>query len=227
MGNPISPTIADLAMETLLDTVIPLLKFKLPFLKKYVDDLLLALPANQLNHVLEIFNSYNEHIQFTYEIESNKRLPLLDMTLRRQKNQSIKTEWYMKPIASGRFLNYYSFHPLHHKINMAKNCIRRVDKLSTNLQNYDKARIIYKQLSLNNYPKALRNRLISRMQENITAPRETPDENLEHTYRSIPYIPYLSNRIDKCLKNEYKYRRCKSYVRDIKTVRQLFTNWLD
>ncbi|XP_055526059.1 uncharacterized protein LOC129728069 [Wyeomyia smithii] len=225
MGNPISPTLADLVMETLLDTVIPLLTFKPPFLKKYVDDLLLALPANQLNHVLETFNSYNEHIQFTYEMENNRRLPFLDMTLIRQENQSIKTEWYMKPIASGRFLDYFSFHPLHHKINMAKNFIRRVDKLSTNLQNDDKARIIHKQLRLNNYPKALINRLISRMQENITAPQETPSENLEYTYRSIPYIPHLSNRIDKHLKNDYKHIRLAH--RNIKTVKQLFTNVKD
>ncbi|XP_055525302.1 uncharacterized protein LOC129718508 [Wyeomyia smithii] len=219
MGNPLSPIIADLVMETLLDTVTQSLNFKPPFIKKYVDDLLLAIPESQIGHVLETFNSYNEHIQFTYEMENNKRLPFLDMTLIRQENQKIQTEWYMKPISSGRFLDYNSFHPLHQKINMAKNFIRRVDKLSTHLQDADKARIIHQQLSLNNYPKSLRNRLINRRQENIITLQESSDENLKYTYRSIPYIPYLSNRIDKHLKNEYKNIRLAH--RNIKTVGQL------
>ncbi|XP_055522574.1 uncharacterized protein LOC129716759 [Wyeomyia smithii] len=174
MGNPLSPIIADLVMETLLDTVTQSLNFKPPFIKKYVDDLLLAIPESQIGHVLETFNSYNEHIQFTYEMENNKRLPFLDMTLIRQENQKILTEWYMKPIASGRFLDYNSFHPLHQKINMAKNFIRRVDKLSTHLQDADKARIIHQQLSLNNYPKSLRNRLINRRQETLLHHKNHP-----------------------------------------------------
>ncbi|XP_055542748.1 uncharacterized protein LOC129728337 [Wyeomyia smithii] len=226
MGNPLSPIIADLVMETLLDTVTQSLNFKPPFIKKYVDDLLLAIPESQIGHVLETFNSYNEHIQFTYEMENNKRLPFLDMTLIRQENQKIQTEWYMKPIASGRFLDYNSFpQELHQKINMAKNFIRRVDKLSTHLQDADKARIIHQQLSLNNYPKSLRNRFINRRQENIITPQESSDENLKYTYRSITYIPYLSNRIDKHLKNEYKNKRLAH--RNTKTVGQLLTNVKD
>ncbi|XP_053685968.1 uncharacterized protein LOC128735511 [Sabethes cyaneus] len=98
MGNPLSPTLAELVMETLLDTVTKSLSFKPPFIKKYVDDLLMAIPIDEQDHVLKTFNNYNEHLQFTYELEIDKKLPFLDMTLIRQEDQKIKTEWYMKPI---------------------------------------------------------------------------------------------------------------------------------
>lgn len=34
-------------------------------------------------------------------------------------NQTVKTEWYMKPIASGRFHNYYSAHSMKQKVSVA------------------------------------------------------------------------------------------------------------
>ncbi|XP_053698945.1 uncharacterized protein LOC128745905 [Sabethes cyaneus] len=44
MGNPLSPALADLVMETLLDYVIEAIDIPIPFIKKYVDDLITALP---------------------------------------------------------------------------------------------------------------------------------------------------------------------------------------
>ncbi|XP_058815363.1 uncharacterized protein LOC131678929 [Topomyia yanbarensis] len=228
MGNPLSPALADLIMETLLDTVTRTLNCKPAFIKKFVDDLLLAIPMDQLNHVLQTFNSYNEHIQFTYETEVDKKIPFLDLLLIRTDTQTIKSEWYIKPIASGRFLDYYSFHPLHQKLNMAQNFIQKVTHLSTNLQANEKSQIIHQQLSLNNYPRNLRNRLINRMHErnhsNILIPPAN-EETLQYTYRSIAYIPHLSNKIDKHLKNDYKNIRLAHH--NTRTVRHLFTKLKD
>lgn len=46
-----------------------MLNIPLSFLRKFVDDLITAIPLNQLQHVLEVFNGYDVHIQFTYELE--------------------------------------------------------------------------------------------------------------------------------------------------------------
>ncbi|XP_055527748.1 uncharacterized protein LOC129720313 [Wyeomyia smithii] len=134
MGNPLSPVLADLVMENLLDSVLRILDFKPPFIWKYVDDLMMSIPPDKIQQDMDIFNKHNPHIQFTYELGIDKRIPFLDMLLIRTDDQQIKTEWFMKPIASGRLLNYNSQHPLHQKINVAMNFINRVQRLSTNLK---------------------------------------------------------------------------------------------
>ncbi|XP_062709972.1 uncharacterized protein LOC134288627 [Aedes albopictus] len=229
MGNPLSPSIEDWVMETLLDTVIRMLKIPLPFLRKFVDDLITAIPLNQLQHVLETFNSYDVHIQFTYELEVDNKLPFLDMLLIRQSNQKVTTQWYQKPIASGRFLNYFSCHPMSQKLNMAKNLASRVNLLSTDLDNQAKVKIIDEQLKINYYPKSLRHRIANRMNENrsdeVLTQRSLQLDNLEHTYRSIPFIPRLSSKIDRVLKQDYHNIRLAKY--NVKTVKDMFTRVKD
>ncbi|XP_062538217.1 uncharacterized protein LOC134206504 [Armigeres subalbatus] len=75
MGNPLSPTIADLVMETLMDTVTKRISFPIPVLKKYVDDLILSVPQEKIDEVIEIFNQYHLKIQFTVEVEKDGRIP--------------------------------------------------------------------------------------------------------------------------------------------------------
>lgn len=225
MGNPLSPSIADWVMETLLDTVVRMLEIPLPFLRKFVDDLITAIPLNKLQHVLETFNSYDIHIQFTYELEVDNKLPFLDMLLIRQNNQTVKTQWYQKPIASGRFLNYLSYHPMSQKLNMATNLAKRVYLLSTDLDDQAKVKIIDEQLKINDYPKALRHRIANRMNESRNDCSQTQLENLQYTYRSIPFIPHLSSKLDRVLKQEYGNIRLAKY--NIKTVNDMFTRVKD
>ncbi|XP_058820812.1 uncharacterized protein LOC131683006 [Topomyia yanbarensis] len=227
MGNPLSPVLADLVLEGLLDTTITKLSFKPPILKKYVDDFIMAIPLNKLKQVHDILNNYDKHIQFTYELEENRRLPYLDMVLVRTENQEIRTEWYSKPIASGRFLNFHSYHSYQQKINVAKNFISRVEKLSTNLNRPEQIQIMDKYLKQNDYPKSLRNRLINNNKTRAipTTQLSNPDENLKHTYRSLPNIPSLTHKIAKTLKRDYP--DVSLAFRNIKTVANLFSKVKD
>ncbi|XP_058827843.1 uncharacterized protein LOC131687767 [Topomyia yanbarensis] len=162
MGSPLSPILADLVMENLLNTVIRRLPFEIPVLRKYVDDLLLALPKNQVQYTLDTFNDYNEHIQFTIEEELNNTLPFLDTLIIRSNDQTISTQWYAKPIASGRLLNFHSLHPTSIKVNVATNFIKRVVMLSTNKPINQLKHIIFQHLRQNDYPSSLINRFINR-----------------------------------------------------------------
>ena len=205
MGNPLSPVLADMVLESLLNTAVAQLDFKPPVLKKYVDDLIVAISLDKLKYVHDMLNSYDKHLQFTYELEENRRLPYLDMVLVRKENQTIRTEWYSKPIASGRFLNFHSYHSYQQKMNVAKNFIMRVEKLSTNLNRQETNQIVDKYLKINDYPKSLRNRIINNSRNHTipTSQSSTAQENLNHTYRSIPNIPALSHKIAKTLKTDY------------------------
>lgn len=107
-----------------------------------------------------MFNSIEPRIQFTIESEQNNRLPFLDMTVIRKSDQSLTTEWYAKPIASGRMLNYRSYHQPKYKLNVANNLIHRVKSLTHNKSNDETDRIVHEILRKNNYPKQLINRLL-------------------------------------------------------------------
>lgn len=163
MGSPLSPILADLVMDTLLCTVVRLVPFPIPILKKFVDDLLLALPMDQIQTTLDIFNSYNPYLQFTIEKENDNKLPFLDTLITRHNDQTLSTTWYSKPIASGRLMNYHSFHPTAMKMNVASNFIERVTRLSTNPGEENQKHIIFQNLRRNNFPSALINRMLCRI----------------------------------------------------------------
>ena len=204
MGNPLSPIIADYVMETLLDTVTRQHNATFPVLRKYVDDLVLALPAESVDDVRQLFNQYHGKIQFTVEIEMDGKLPFLDLLLVRQPDQSVRTEWYQKPISSGRFLNYFSAHNLRMKINTANNFIKRVKTFTTNSPLEKAKSVIHEHLRMNNYPKTLINRLINKSFETIH-PRDTQLETSEKQYRSIVNIDGLTTNIVKTLKKDYPH----------------------
>ena len=146
MGSPLSPILAEIVLENIIDRALASIPFKIPFLRKYVDDFLMAVPANKINTVLEAFNKQEERLQFTVECEVDGKLPFLDMLIFRNSDQTLSTNWYSKPIASGRLLNYNSFHQFKHKINVANNLIHRVSTLSRNNPPGDTKRIIHTQL---------------------------------------------------------------------------------
>jgi hypothetical protein len=95
MGSPGSPAIADLVMTSLLDTVVPKLREQelVIFVKKYVDDLILAVRMDATEKVLEEFNNYNQAIQFTMEQEVDMKIPFLDMLLIRKDDGTVTTDF--------------------------------------------------------------------------------------------------------------------------------------
>ena len=87
MGNPTAPSLAQVVTDDLLDAAIAECSIPLPHLKKYVDDLFLLLPGDQVETVLNIFNSQHPNIQFTVELEKDSSLPFLDMMLYRNEDR--------------------------------------------------------------------------------------------------------------------------------------------
>ncbi|XP_058817193.1 uncharacterized protein LOC131680499 [Topomyia yanbarensis] len=205
MGNPLSPALADLVMETLLDDVLKTINIPIPFLKKYVDDLITALPANEIDHVKSALNAYNPHIQFTCEIESNNRLPYLDMVLIRTDEQRILTDWYKKPVASGRILNFLSLHPLTQKLNTAMGFIARVFRLSTYKTENQKKLTVREYLRNNNYPSTLVNRLINRfVNQNPSTVNDRPPESEQKVYRSLHHVDVLTPALARIVQRNHK-----------------------
>ena len=116
MGNSISPILSDIVMDDLETECIKKLNFKPTFYFRYVDDIVLCIPKNSVDHTLNTFNSYDNNLQFTVEVAQNNSRNFLDIKIIINNQRQIITNWYKKPTFSGRYLNFNSHHPLNNKI---------------------------------------------------------------------------------------------------------------
>ncbi|KAI4476481.1 hypothetical protein M0804_013552 [Polistes exclamans] len=91
-----------------------MLPFPVPFLKVYVDDVITAIPKDRMDQTLKTFNSVNNRIPFTMEVENNRTLPFLDIIIIRNEDGSIVTNC---------FYNLFKINSIYTKLK------DRVDKL--------------------------------------------------------------------------------------------------
>ena len=114
MGSPISPLFADIVMEDLERDCLQILKEKhdcIPtFYFRYIDDTIICVKKEHIDSVIKVFNSYDQNLKFTHELEVDNRINFLDLSLIRN-NRKIITNWFQKPTSSGRLINYFSNHP--------------------------------------------------------------------------------------------------------------------
>jgi len=129
MGSPLSPVISDIVLQDLEQKAISLLPIQLPFYFRYVDDILLAAPSKFLDKILNIFNSFHERMQFTLEISNNNSINFLDLSLIID-GQGIIFDCYRKPTFSGRYINFYSQHPISQKRGIIYGLVDKVLFLS-------------------------------------------------------------------------------------------------
>jgi hypothetical protein len=169
------------------------LPFEVPFCYRFVDDLLLSVPADQVETTLQIFNSYNTSIKFTVEIEKGGVLPFLGMEVHRDEKGNLSTIWYSKPSATNRVINFYSNHSFTTKLNCVQGLINRIFRLTTKpgMESW-KTNKCFEILSKNRYPCYLIRRFIHRHKHRLEEPerpvisRAIPKS--EKKYRSVVYI---------------------------------------
>lgn len=199
MGNPLSPTIADIVLDSLLDYAIEELENKNIYLKyivKYVDDVLAVINLDDKDAILNIFNSYHPKIKFTTEMEANNEISYLDMKLRREDNRII-FDWYTKDTSSGRIMNFNTTQPINQIINTAKNFIFRVLNISDSKYHAKNIKIITNILLNNSFPYKLINALINNTYKNLefknNSQPNTTATNEPMKFYSVRYIPGLTD----------------------------------
>ena len=139
MGSPISPFFADIVMDDLVNYFLSVLNKdfnSIPvFYYRYVDDIILCV----------------RNLQFTFELEQDKRINFLDMTLIRNNNMII-TNWFRKQTSSNRVINYSSNHLTQQKKNIVFNLVDRAILLSHHEFHHENLCKVIQILKHNNYP---------------------------------------------------------------------------
>ncbi|XP_037040265.1 uncharacterized protein LOC119077188 [Bradysia coprophila] len=198
-----------MVMEDLEETTIKKLPFTIPFYKRYVDDIIVAIPENESQTMMNHFNNHHRNLKFTVEEEVSSSINFLDMTLNRRNDGKVDTKWYQKSIASGRYLHFQAHNPMTHKRNVATTLTDRAIAL-TNPQDRPKSIERVKELLTGNgYPEPFVSNIIAnRVDKYYNNCRIKSDR--KNRFISAPYVPGLSERLKKTLNRYDMTLSCKT-----------------
>ena len=173
----------------------------------YVDDIVLAVHKEKVEGVLELFNSY-EKLKFIVDFGDENGINFLNVKLMRQE-ENIIFDIYKKPTNSGRYLNYFSNHPLAHKRGVIIGQFDRILFLShPKFHEKNISELIHTLLS-NGYPlkfifSTIKNRI--KTLENRTNLDQNREENnnecdsnanSKKKFFTIPYLSKVSEKFKK------------------------------
>jgi len=203
MGSPLSPIISDLVMRDIEERALEILNLPLPFYFRYVDDILMAIPSDSINNILNIFNNLHPRLQFTLEIGGDK-INFLDVTIIKNNNK-LEFNWYHKPTFSGRYLNYFSQHPLSQKRGTIMGMVDRAILLSDPKFQHDNLCFIINVLLKNDYPLSfIFDTVNTRLKSfsNVYQKRNTNTESKDtQKWFTIPFLNSVSHKFKHLTKD--------------------------
>ena len=222
MGSPLGSLIANIFMCELETNIIPKLTDSVKLWTRYVDDTFAFVKPNEIENIHRQLNSYDQRIQFTYETETERMLPFLDVMIER-KDTHLETSVYRKKTNSDLYMNWNSHSPRAWKIGTLRNLVRRAIMISSpnNLQTeLDHLRKVFSEK--NSYPKQVTNQIIDdeiekERQSNTQRQDESTDaeqDDTEHIHLNLPYggkngqnlMRKLQRNVEKGLKGKVKLR---------------------
>lgn len=213
MGSSLSPILANIAVTTTIMRSLPRLSYITPFFFQYVDDLVTAVPQGGVQEILQCFNAFDQHIQFTVEVENERSVPFLDTKIIRTDDNKLILDWYQKKMSSGRYVHYKSHHNISMKTNVIlalKNRIRNIAHPSLQETSLHRLKSI---LTNNGYPSKFLNRLIWGSTTNRPIQQPLDLENAASAsaliYVSIPNIHELTANLCKILKTSENIKIAK------------------
>lgn len=227
MGSTLSPILANIAMSTLLKTSIPRLSFQLAFIFQYVDDLILSIPEDKDEEILEIFNSFDDHIQFTIEVEKNRCVPFLDTMLHRGEDNVIRLDWYRKPSSSGRYINFSSYHNISTKTNIVLGLKKRIIDITHPDFRSSALRRLFELLVTNGYPQFFLKKLIYNSPRPNEDSLQQPQDNNVVENVLITKFPNIKNLTGEVIKLFKKHINIKVGQYNIVTCQQLYNKCKD
>lgn len=206
MGAPTSPLFADIFMTNLEKTFLHLPQFKphISFFYRYVDDIICLWTGTrrQLDQFLNHINNLSPSIKFTLEIESNKSLNFLDLTISHH-NSTFDFNIYRKPTYSDCLIPFSSSTPLPHKLSSFHFLIHRLLTVPLSSDNYNtELNTILFLASTNGYPTNLVHKIIKKKKQKIILKSiYTPQiQNEPKKYKRILYTPQTAPLIQKTFK---------------------------
>ena len=127
MGSPLAPILADLFMTKMEQKLNRFSTNQHKIWLRYVDDVFCVFEINveNIHAFLERINKWHPNLRFTIELEQNKQLPFLDVTVIRENNQHTTT-LYRKPTHTDLYLLWESNQCRKYKLGLIKTLMVRI-----------------------------------------------------------------------------------------------------
>lgn len=181
MGSPISGFFADIVMEDLELDCLEKLRSEFNCIPlwyvRYLDDTCLCIKKDLVESVVKVFNNYHRKLKFTSEIETNKKLNFLDITIINH-NSKLSFDWFQKPSSSNRILNFKSNHSLQHKKAIIFNLIDRATLISSRQFHQKNINFVKHLLLLNEYPPQFVNFYINKRLKSLQHHKNKSDKKI-------------------------------------------------
>ena len=167
-------------------------------------------------------NTKHKNIKFTYEKQTENKLPFLDILI--SNNRNLQTSVFHKKTYTGLLLDYFSFVPSSYKYGLIKTLIDRMYGINSTWASFDIDLKNFRQVLLKNqYPLTMIDNVIKKYLQNAvnktntgSMPVEMP--NIETRYFKLPFIGMYS----KVTQNKIE-RLCKRFCKSAK-VKLVFTS---
>ncbi|XP_044745170.1 uncharacterized protein LOC123307033 [Coccinella septempunctata] len=157
----------------------------------YVDDIIIAFDGSreELLELLNWINSLHNNIEFTLEVEEDKSLNFLDLTIHRT-NQGLAFDIFRKLTQTDHSIDNLSCHQLGHKLSAFRAYINRMFKSPLDSDRFSDEVAVLKHISAQNgYEPAIIDELITKHQNKMEIDQLHSSENrsttLDKKYISI------------------------------------------
>ena len=213
MGSPLGPVIANIFMAELEEQLVPTLGEKMSIWLRFVDDTFTLIKEKDIVNVLNTMNDFHPSINFTYEVETEKNLPFLDVNITRTSDGSFKTSVYRKSTASNIYMHWKAHGPKIWKTGTLKGLFKRAFMVSSD-QDSLKTEINFLKTvfcEVNGYPKNVVQNCLKIVKQKImtegdlenvpaTQPVQDPEDLTVSPHIILPYKGYAGETMVKSLK---------------------------
>eukprot|EP00112_Aurelia_sp_Birch-Aquarium-sp1_P012412 Seg2610.4 transcript_id=Seg2610.4/GoldUCD/mRNA.D3Y31 product="hypothetical protein" protein_id=Seg2610.4/GoldUCD/D3Y31 len=207
MGSPLGPLLANIFMVELEEQIIPTLSDDLIHWKRYVDDTHAYIREDKINDVIEILNSFDANIQFTYEIEENGTIPFLDVLIKRCDDGHMETSVYRKKTNTDLYINWKSHAPVQWKSSTLKGLVKRAILISSTKETMEQELEHLKHVfcKINDYPR----KFVEKIVIDEMRKEDNRRNNVENNIHNDKIIEEGSSKSDNRVQLTLPYARMK------------------
>ena len=121
--------------------------------KRYADDTWIVIREQEISRFHEFINTIEPSIQFTMEMESDRKISFLDVEVERNSDGGVSFGVFRKSTHTGKYLDYRSQHPYSHKLSVVRSLMDRINTHTSDTKRRElERRKVFADLQANGYP---------------------------------------------------------------------------
>ena len=154
MGSPVSAIVANLFMEEYEGKALEAYQDPPKYWGRYVDDAIAVIKTAHVEPSTHHLNAQHTSIQWTSELESDGKLPMLDILTTIMTDGSLNFSVYRKPTHTDQYMHFQSHQPVEHNMGVIRTLTHRADTIISDPQDKEREiKHLQKVLSVAGYAK--------------------------------------------------------------------------